>query len=671
MTLFKHRRESTFPARISLPHQLACGISAILTYAAASSAIYLLGVFTSTAVPWEDFLSQRVLEREQTVTELVAFVEPRLPILRIDSTADAWERQAAEMRSSILNRVVFRGQAAQWRDAPCRVEWLESIAGGPGYRIRQLRYEALPGMWIPALLYEPEPFRERVPVVLSLNGHEPKGKATDYTQIRCINLAKRGMLALSVEWFGVGQLQQPGFNHTRMNQLDLCGASGLAPFYLVLQRGLDLLLALPNADAERVGVTGLSGGGWQTIMISALDPRVKLANPVAGFATFPSRLHLQAGLGDSEQTPVDLATIADYSHLTALMAPRPMLLTFNAKDIAYPAKHCLPPILEAGRPAYALFGQADILYQHINTVPGTHNFEKDNREALYRVLSAHFTRDGDNWPLTEIDSAAEVKTGEQLRVALPEDNVDFNKLALDLLRRLPASESPPPDAALRDDWVKMHRAHLRRQVGYRPMTAFATRVRETIGRGWHGRAWRLQLNAEWQVPVIELTPDGVLQTTIVFADDHRSTVVETVKRLLSEKHRVLVVEPFCFGECRIAHRGHLYTLLIHTIGERPLGIQSGQLVAVANWACNEWNQPIGLKAFGPRSSCISLVATAIDSAAIASLELQNAYSSLSQLLTENVTYDTAPELFCAGLLATYDLPFIRQLIEPGVSLVIE
>src|SRR5665213_3503263 len=108
----------------------------------------------------------------------------------------------------------------------------------------------------------------------------------------------------------MGQLHTDDFAHSRMNQLDLCGVSGLAPFYLEMSRGLDLLLALPYADEKRVAVSGLSGGGWQTITISSLDRRVTLCNPVAGYSSFRTRSRFPTDLGDSEQTPNDLATVA-------------------------------------------------------------------------------------------------------------------------------------------------------------------------------------------------------------------------------------------------------------------------------------------------------------------------------------------------------------------------
>src|SRR5205814_6278614 len=143
-----------------------------------------------------------------------------------------------------------------------QVEWFDAEPGGEGYRIKKLRFEALPCLWIPALFYEPTKLEGKVPATLNVMGHERGGKDVAYQQIRCINLAKRGMLALNVEWFGMGQLRSEKFQHGRLNQLDLCGTSGLAPFYLNMKRGLDVLLTLENADPQRVAVTGLSGGGW-------------------------------------------------------------------------------------------------------------------------------------------------------------------------------------------------------------------------------------------------------------------------------------------------------------------------------------------------------------------------------------------------------------------------
>src|SRR3954452_10148284 len=141
-----------------------------------------------------------------------------------------------------------------------------------------------------------------------------------------------------------------------MNQFELCGTSGVSPFCLSMKRGLDLLLSLEHADPERVAVTGLSGGGWQTIFISAFDTRVTLTNPVAGYSSFRTRARNFSDLGDSEQTPCDLATVTDYAQLTAMMAPRPTLLTFNAKDnCCFAAGHALPPLLEAARPIFALY----------------------------------------------------------------------------------------------------------------------------------------------------------------------------------------------------------------------------------------------------------------------------------------------------------------------------
>jgi hypothetical protein len=601
------------------------------------------------------------------------------------SSPKAWTRYSEGMRRAVLERVVLRGEAARWAKAPLRVEWLDTISGGPGYHIRKVRYEAVPGLWIPALLYEPDTLAGKVPVSLAVNGHDPIGKAAVYKQLRCINQAKRGIIVLNVEWFGMGQLNSTNFAHTRMNQIDLCGTSGLAPFYLAMKRGLDLLLAHPHADRERVVVSGLSGGGWQTIFISALDTRVKLSNPVAGYSGFRTRIQHLKDLGDPEQTPCDLATVADYTHLTAMRAPRPTLLTFNSKDdCCFEAGYALPPLLEAAGPVFKLFGHEERLRSHINDNPGTHNYELDNRQAFYRMLG-DFIFPGDvGFNPAEVPSAGEVKTREQLLVELPGDNADFNSLAFALSRDLARTsgrsplnsqlstldlERAPATPALRK-WQQKQRARLRDVVKARDyMITFATPALREEKSGLQVTDWRLRVGDDRTLPATELlrslSESPAKGTTIVIADNGKRSVTNEVERLLAAGQRVVAVDPFYFGEARPVEKDHLWVLMLATVGDRALGLQAAQVGAVARWLnALRPGEPITVCALGPRASTVALVAGGLEQQAIIGLELHDSLRSLTEVITQNRKFEQMPELFCFGLLKEFDILQMRALVAP-------
>ena len=118
-------------------------------------------------------LAREIVGPTLPMVEVQRYCELRVPRMPAVKTRAEWEAEAARLRAEMLAKVVYCGEAARWRDAPTRVEWLDTIPGGPGYRIKKLRYEALPNLWIPALLYEPEklPERGKVPVILNVNGH--------------------------------------------------------------------------------------------------------------------------------------------------------------------------------------------------------------------------------------------------------------------------------------------------------------------------------------------------------------------------------------------------------------------------------------------------------------------------------------------------------------------
>lgn len=617
----------------------------------------------------KSLLARPVLTDGQSLAEVKKFCDRRIAEMPHPVSWSSWQREAERIRQNVLDNIVFRGVPPKWRDEFRRVEWLDTIAGGPGYHIKKLRFEALPGLWIPALLYEPEQLKGRVPVVLNVNGHDSKGKTAPYKQIRCINLAKRGMLALNMEWLGMGQLQGDGFAHNRMNQLDLCGTSGLAVFYLVMERALDVLVDLPHADIDRVAMAGLSGGGWQTILLSSLDRRVTLANPVAGYASFKTRVEFFADIGDSEQAPTDLAKLADYLHLTALRAPRPTLLTYNSKDeCCFVSDHALQPLLDAALPIYKLAGAEGRLRSHVNHDPGTHNFLRENREAFYKMVGDHFYAGDASYNTTEIESETEVKSAEELNVSLPENNLDFHKLAVALMADLPSrkahkgSNAGPHDA--RPEPTAESVSSIARLTNYQPT---AEMVGESAAGDTKARYWRLKLGEDWTVPVVELyrgTPQG---TSCIVADGGRTAVVDQIESMLSEKSRVLAVDPFCLGESKLVENGNRLALLVSSVGARPLGVQADQVQSVTRWAAAKFGAPVKhVVAVGPRITLAALVAAATGSEdeRPQQLVLHGSLGSLRQIIENNWTVDEYPELFCFGLYQNCDIDDLVELAKP-------
>ena len=599
-------------------------------------------------------LAEPILAPNQTTVEVQVFTATRVPALPPAATAEEWNATASRLRRRVLDEVVFRGEAGAWAAAPGRVEWLDTLPTPHGYSVRKLRYEVVPGLWLPALLYQPDRLTGRVPVVLNLNGHEKTGTATPYIQERCINLAKRGLLALNPEWLGRGQLLgEQGLDHYRMNQLDLCGTSGLAVFHLAATRALDLALSLPHADPARVAVTGLSGGGWQTIFLAALDERVRLANPVAGYSSYVTRVQFPSlDLGDSEQTPSDLATVVDYTHLTAMMAPRPTLLTYNAKDnCCFRADYALAPLVQAAAPAFRLVGAANRLRHHVNHDPG-HNYGRDNREAFYRFLRDELPGVPADFPLAEIPSAAEVRPAEALRVPLPAGNHDFHSLAMQLSANLPLPGRPD-------------RARLRALVRAPDYKVAATDAGTAREEGAEVRRWRLRMDNDWTVPVVELTPATARSTVLLLADAGRAAAGPRVRELLAAGHRVVAVDPFYFGESAIAGQPGLFAILVAALGERPLGIQAGQVAAVARWLTGPRGLgPVEIATEGPRTGLIGLVAAALETAAIAGVVQRDAMASLREVITGNLTVMDRPEQFCFGLLREFDVPQLQALVAP-------
>ena len=624
-------------------------------------------------------LLQRQLQSESVVAEqLRHFMQARVPQLRLPANAMDWTAETERLRERELE-VIYHGWPKSWIDAAPRFEEVGTLEGH-GYRIRKLRYEVVPGMYSAALLYEPEHVSGKIPAVLNVHGHGSGGKAVEHKQKRCINQARRGMLALSLEWFGFGELDSSENDHSFVGHLDLVGANGLGLFYLEMRRGLDYLYNDSRVDRSRIAVTGLSGGGWQTIVLSSLDPRVSAAIPVAGFCSLTTAIeHPEYAGDDAEQNASDFRQGVDYAQLAAMRAPRPTLLIYNAEDdCCFRAGVVKQGVYFDIQPFFKLFGQEQNLRWHENYQPGTHNYQRDNREALYDFLNSVFKLKAS--PLEDRDTDTEVRPYDELVVGLPKDNLTILGLARTLAKsnHRPANPASPAVAererlrtVVRYQAVKVEHANVIDSIVTKGVESYSYRFEFGNGLSATGVLFRSSEAADDAPAVIWISDEGM------------KTTAEDVANLASSGKRVLALEPLFFGQ-NIPGTGDLgvssYSQMLNGLGERTLGLEAAQLIAVAEWmnnglqhgsptpgsafAATSARRPMALLTSGPRSQAVALTSAALEPQLFSSVDARHSIPSLEYVLDHPLKHSEVPELMCLDLFRDFDFDVLATLAAP-------
>jgi dienelactone hydrolase len=610
----------------------------------------------------------RQIQLHQTVAyQLQEYLFKSIPKLPTPSSAQAWTEEEARLRKQILDEVAFHGWPKAWIDSPPKFEDLGEVPGGNGYRMRKLRFEIVPGFESTAILYEPLNVHGKVPAILNVHGHDPLGKAAEYKQKRCINFAKRGIYALSLEWIGYGELHVPEDAHEFGADLDVVGSNVLGLFYLAMRRGLDYLVTLPQVDASRLGVTGLSGGGWQTTTLSSLDPRVNVMVEVAGFGPLQTIITHPVDTDCDEQDPPDLLRGRDYTFYVAMRAPRPTLLIHNAEDTCcFRADLVKPYIYEQLKPFFSLFGQPDNLAWYENRDPGTHNYYLDNREHAYRFFTRHF-----NMPVAkdEILSSSEIKSYQQLEVGLPNDNLTMLTLARQFASRF-QRQPIPPERTARTVWASAERHKLESVIRYKPVEVKdAWRMWNTKHMLLQSLSYRFEFTngltaaGTWIKPIA--TPMDA-PGTIVLNDEGRKAAVDVVSDRVNRGEQVLALDPVFIGESMpMIPDSTPYALMVSTTGGRALGLEVEQLLAVAQWLeQHSGHAKVRLETTGIRSEVIGLAAAALEPAAFSEVVSHDAMKSLGYLLDAPVPFRSAPDLFCLDLYKDFDLDRLAAMAGP-------
>jgi uncharacterized protein len=293
------------------------------------------------------------------------------------TTAKAWQQQHTELREGFL-----RG-ARLW-PLPQKTPLNPIISANRVYRdysVGNVALESMPGFFCTGNLYQPTGHVGPRPAILCPHGHfRPLGRFRDEHQIRCAHLARMGAIVFSYSMVGWQDSQQTTHDD---------------PLVLALQtwnsiRVVDFLWELPEVDTKRIGVTGASGGGTQTLFLTAVDDRIAASAPVVivyPWSWFSHECNCEGGM------PVMRSPETNAIELAAIAAPRPQLiiscgLATAGKDRKDPTHEFPTTGFPFVQQVYRLFGSSDRV-RNVHFANEGHDYGPNKRKAAYVFFAEH------------------------------------------------------------------------------------------------------------------------------------------------------------------------------------------------------------------------------------------------------------------------------------------
>jgi hypothetical protein len=213
----------------------------------------------------------------------------------------------------------------------------------------------------------------KVPVILSPDGHFTNGRFRADAQYRCATLARMGAIVFSYDLFAWGEslFQFAAEDHRRSLAMTIQALNSM--------RILDYLCSLKEADTSRVGMTGGSGGGSQTMLITALDERIKVSAPVVMLSCYFS-----GGCPCESGMPIHLCEgSTNNAELAAMAAPRPQLIVSDGKDWTDHVPEIEFPYLQK---IYGYYGKESSV-QNVHIPEEGHDYGLSKRIALYEFMA--------------------------------------------------------------------------------------------------------------------------------------------------------------------------------------------------------------------------------------------------------------------------------------------
>lgn len=357
----------------------------------------------------------------------------------------AWQAQRTLLRQQL--ELAWGGFPQQ--HAPLEARILETL-DRPDYRIEKIVFQTLPGVFMTASAWVPK-ISGKLPAVLCVHGHWAGAKQDPHVQARCAGLARLGFFVLAVDAFGAGERaigEQLGEYHGEMTAATLFPIGRPLSGIQVYENGraVDYLCSRPEVDPQRIGITGASGGGNQSMYAGAWDERFKAVAPVCSVGTYQA--YLGAACCMCEVVPGALA-MTEESRILALTAPRALLIISATQDAFQFSVGEAAKSISAARPVFSLYNLPD-LPRH-TVVESPHDYNQPMREAMYGFMTQHLKGQGTGQPIPEPPISLEEP--EALRcypgTTRPDDWLTLPQFAAREARSLLQSRKPLPPSELR------------------------------------------------------------------------------------------------------------------------------------------------------------------------------------------------------------------------------
>ncbi len=296
--------------------------------------------------------------------------------------------------------------------------------------IEKIHFQSRPGLYVTGNLYRPRLVGKdkKLPAILYLCGHSNQGRDGNKAayQHHGMWFAHNGYVCLVIDTLQLGEVA--GKHHGTYNLGRWWWHSrGYTPAGVECWNGIraiDYLCTRPDVDAEKIGVTGRSGGGATTVWLTATDDRVKVAVPVSGMSDLGDYVGERAINGHCDCMFAYNPYRWEWTTILALFAPKPLMFANGDADPIFP----MPGnrrIAERMRKCYEMLGAKD-LFEEVVDENNKHEDTPVLRKASFRFFNTHLKGD----PKAKVEDTVFAKiAGKDLRVFpddkdLPKDSIN-------------------------------------------------------------------------------------------------------------------------------------------------------------------------------------------------------------------------------------------------------